>query len=81
MCGISFWLMTLLNGEIKFGDDGVQGIAIIVGGAAAGCCMAMIGSIQKWSLCRKIQKRIADSDWIQRSCPGKRGGMITFSHY
>ncbi|MCH2203843.1 MAG: hypothetical protein MK102_17905 [Fuerstiella sp.] len=69
MCGISFWLMTLLTGEIKVGDDGVQGtdalragITLIVGGAGTWCCMAMIGSIQKWSLRRKIQKRIADSD-------------------
>lgn len=69
ICRISFWLMPLLTGEIKVGDDGVQGtdalragIALIVGGADALCCMAIIGSRKKWRLRRRIQKRIAESD-------------------
>ena len=69
MCGVSLWLVTYLTGEIKVGDDGVQGIdalragfAVIVGGAGAWCCQAIIGSMRKRSLRSRIQKRIADSD-------------------
>ena len=68
MCFISWLLMEHLTGEIKVGEDGVQGtdalrvgIAFIAAGVVAWSCDAIIASIQKTLLRRKLLKRKAEN--------------------
>lgn len=65
---VFWWLMEHLTGEIKVGEDGVQGtdalrvgIAFIAAAVVAWSCDAMIASIQKQLLRRKHLKHSAEN--------------------